>query len=82
MTINDNVYPLCLPNNYESDPNSMEGDFVTLVGYGPATDDSTLVNKVHQRILPQQRCSAQAAPAGLAGEDGGKEGGGGRNQPD
>ena len=58
VTLTQTVYPICLPEFPDANPDSLRGDFVTLVGYGPKTDKSTLVNKLIQRILPKRRCAA------------------------
>ena len=59
VKITETVYPICIPDSPNSNPDSMEGDFVTLVGYGPDTDSNkTLINKLNQRIFPQRRCAA------------------------
>ena len=58
VKLSESVHPICLPDSPEVNPNSLQGDSATLVGYGPATDDSTKVNELDHRILTQQRCRA------------------------
>ena len=58
VTLSANVYPICLPESSEVNPDSLQGDSATLVGYGPATNNSTKVNELNHRILNKQRCGA------------------------
>ena len=58
VELTETVYPICLEDSSNSEPDSMRGDFATLVGYGPKTDESTKVNQINLRILPQRRCAA------------------------
>jgi len=56
------IYPICLPDFEDPDPNSMSGDSVTLVGYGPETDKSTKINELRHKIRGQRFCAAKYNP--------------------
>jgi len=58
VTLSQTIYPICVADLPNSDSDSMKGAFATLVGYGPENDQSTRVNLLNQRILPQRRCAA------------------------
>ena len=57
------VYPICLPDDEYTNPDSMKNQFATLVGYGPETDKSTEVNLINQKIIPIRRCNFKYNPA-------------------
>ena len=57
VTIGSQAEPLCLPDSADSNPDSMAEFQATLVGYGPATDNSTKVNQIKHRIEYNAVCA-------------------------
>ena len=56
------IWPICLPNSPNPNPNHLSRFSATLVGYGPGKDDSTDVNQLKLKVEPQNVCARRYDP--------------------
>ena len=62
VKLSPQIYPICLPDFEDPNPDSMSGKTATLVGYGPKTETSTKVNEFWPTVQPQRLCSSKYNP--------------------
>jgi secreted trypsin-like serine protease len=60
VELTEQVYPVCLPKAVDPNPDSMKGDFVTLVGYGASNEgkNSTL-SLINQKVMSRSFCASK-----------------------
>ena len=66
VELNDKIWPVCLPDSPNSDPDHLKGDFGIVVGYGPENEDSVNLNQLRHKIEPKWICDGIYDPANVA----------------
>ena len=56
------VWPICIPDSDDNDPNHLSKHSATVVGYGPNNDQSKGLNEIRQKIYSRRECEIRYAP--------------------
>ena len=59
------IYPLCLPAKPNPDPNHMNKNFGSVVGFGPKDDGSKTMNQLGQKVRSHNFCKKRYKPSNV-----------------
>ena len=63
VPLHQTIYPICLPNTPNSDPNHLNRESGTIVGFGPKDDGSKTMNQLAQKVRSQTWCILKYRPS-------------------
>ena len=66
MIFGKNVWPICIPDSENTEPNHLNRYSVTLVGYGPPTDQSKGLNQISYKVYSKRECDYLYDPENAA----------------
>ena len=62
VPLGPSIWPICLPDSEIEDKDHLMGDSAIVVGFGPETDKSKLLNQLRHKIEPSLRCEFEYDP--------------------
>ena len=62
VELNDNAFPICIPNSADPNPNTMALQTATIIGYGPDTNGSETLNEFWSTIKKKGFCAFRYNP--------------------